>query len=261
MTTSPIRIHAVITLTSPIGLLHLNKVASVVRVLNNIRGIYADLPVTIAVPKSEESTVQDLLERAGLHSGTSGKTHVEAKSDIHKREKGLVTPMQDDGGSRTNLANTNIVICDPTSPVDLAKTLADIISSTDALLIADASTPLTRPDQFEKLVTSFNAGSDAVRPYIAFTETLKIVDSKAIIKETLDRTSVKRIQSPEMIRCSVIDVQANRDFQGSAGGWSVPLKVGACVDYVEGIPEALRINTEGDRDLLESFLHWRSINA
>ncbi|MSW27069.1 MAG: hypothetical protein F2863_07620, partial [Actinobacteria bacterium] len=68
MTTSPIRIHVVITLTSPTGLLHLNKVASVVRVLNNIRGIYADLPVTIAVPKSEESTVQDLLERAGLHS-------------------------------------------------------------------------------------------------------------------------------------------------------------------------------------------------
>lgn len=261
MTTSPIRIHAVITLTSPTGLLHLDKVASVVRVLNNIREIYADLPVTIAVPKSEKSAVQDLLESAGLHGGTSGKTHVKGKNDTHMGEKALVAPVRGDGGSKTNLANTTIAFCDPTSPVDLAKTLGDIISSTDALLIADASTPLTRPDQFEKLVTSFKNGSDAVRPYIAFTETLKIVDSEAIIKETLDRTSVKRIQSPELIRCSAIDVQANRDFQGSAGGWSVPLKVGSRVDYVEGIPEALRINTAHDRDLLESFLHWRSTNA
>jgi len=62
---------------------------------------------------------------------------------------------------------------------------------------------------------------DAVRPASAFTETLKAVTGDDMIERTIDRTSMLRISTPEMIRYSAID------FAGAASTWFVPLHAGA----------------------------------
>lgn len=148
-----------------------------------------------------------------------------------------------------------LIICDPNQPRALAKALTPTNGNCEVLLIHDASRPLTSAEQFTRLISALTSSVDAVRPATAFTETLKIIKSNSVIKETLDRTKVKRIATPELIRTSAIDLK------GKDQGWFMPLKKGAHIEYIEGSPEALRINSIAERDLLESFLHWRHTSS
>jgi hypothetical protein len=96
---------------------------------------------------------------------------------------------------------------------------------------------------------------DAVRPAAAFTETLKSVTPDEMIEKTIDRTSMLRISTPEMIRFSAID------FAGAGSTWFVPLKVDAKTAVVDADPESLRVNSAAEIALMESFVHWQQTIA
>lgn len=213
MVTVSMKFRIVIAVTSATALLEVNKTPSLIRAIHGLQEFWPTLPLTIGVTEEHASPVSELLEK--------------------------------------NRISHELLLCNPGDPHDFASALAPESKLCDALLIHDASRPLTSPDQFTRIIGAFSDTVDAVRPAIAFTETLKIIKSDSIIKETLDRTSVRRISTPELIRTSSIDVR------GKDSGWFLPLKKGARTEHVEGSPEALRINSVGERDLLESFLHWR----
>ena len=130
-------------------------------------------------------------------------------------------------------------------PAILAPSLENLLGRFQAVLIHDASRPLTSRAQFEGVIAAFNEKTDAVRPVMAFTETLKILDADSVIKKTLDRSSVLRISTPELIRISAID------FTGSDCGWFLPLRKDARISHIEASPDGLRINTEEDRNFME----------
>ena len=203
----------ILAVTSSTALLEVNKTPSLIRAINGLQDFWPTLPLTVAVDRMYASAVSGLLEK--------------------------------------NKISHELLTCNPGDPHDFAKALRLESQLCDALLIHDASRPLTSGEQFSRLLAAFSESIDAVRPSIAFTETLKIIESDSLIRETLDRTSVRRISTPELIRTSAIDLK------GKNQGWFLPLKEGALLEHVEGSPEALRINSEADRDLLESFLHWR----
>jgi len=139
----------------------------------------------------------------------------------------------------------HILICEPTWPRSLAQALAPRFGDVDAIMIHDASRPMTPQSLFSAVVSAFGDEVDAVRPAMAFTETLKIVGRNSVIVETLDRSSVLRIGTPELIRVSAIDID-ERDC-----GWFLPLKKEVRVLHIDGSPEGTRLNTSADRDLME----------
>lgn len=148
----------------------------------------------------------------------------------------------------------DFIMCDVLSPQSLAKTVSRFTDSCSAIVFHDASRPLINPEECQMLLEAFGEDVDAVRPAIAFTETLKFVNENRVIEETLDRNSVKRISTPEIIRTSAID------FGGKDSGWLVALKDGARTRQIEGDPAGLRLNSMADRDLFESYLHWSDLN-
>lgn len=212
-----VRMRLVVAVTSVTAFLDVNKTPSMIRAIHGLQEFWPTLPLTIAVDMEDSPLITDLLEK--------------------------------------NRISHELLICNPCDPHALAVALAPENRICDAFIIHDASRPLTSSDQFSRIVEAFIDSVDAVRPSIAFTETLKIIESDSIIKETLDRTSVRRISTPELIRTSAIDSRS-RD-----SGWFLPLKKDARIAHVEGTPEALRINSVGERDLLESFLHWRQTSV
>lgn len=145
----------------------------------------------------------------------------------------------------TRVANYELLISQPLEPAPFSLALEPFFLNSDAIIIHDASRPLTSKEQFERVLTAFDDDIDAVRPVMPFTETLKILGSDSVIKETLDRSSVLKISTPELIRVSAIDID------GPDSGWFLPLIKGARTTYTEGGPEGLRINTTADRDLME----------
>ena len=138
--------------------------------------------------------------------------------------------------------------CDPTKPGDLARALEPL--EFEMVAIHDAQRPLTRSAQFHRTLEGL-FGCDAVRPTMAFTETLKAVNESSELTHTIDRTKVRRISSPEIIRRTVID------FGGSESTWTLPLTKEARLSEVEADPESVRINSADEVTLMEAFLHWQ----
>lgn len=159
-----------------------------------------------------------------------------------------VSPQEAPSARKLLLASADryeFLLCQPTKPQSLAKVLESRLGTVDAVMIHDASRPLTPDAQFEGVLAAFKDDIDAVRPTLPFTETLKILGQDSTIKETLDRSTVLRIATPELIRVSAID------REGPDCGWFLPLKKGAHTLHIEGSPEGWRINTPADRDLME----------
>ena len=138
--------------------------------------------------------------------------------------------------------------CNPNNPAELAAAIKDI--DCEMFAIHDAQRPLTRNTQFHRAMEGL-FGCDAVRPTMAFTETLKALNDENHLTYTIDRTKVRRVSSPEIIRKSHID------FNGATSTWSVPLKSDARLSEVEADPESLRINSADEVTLMEAFLKWQ----
>ena len=140
------------------------------------------------------------------------------------------------------------IVCDPNKPGDLAGALRS--AEVDLVMIHDSQRPLTSQAQFERVYAALVAGIDAVRPVSAFTETLKSIDASNFIDETIDRNSMMRVSTPELIRYSAID------FDAIASTWFVPLTKIAKTAVVEADPDSARINSEKEIELMSYLLDW-----
>ena len=147
-----------------------------------------------------------------------------------------------------------VLICDPNNPASLAAAIK-ASTPTDLVAIHDCQRPLTRTTQFHRAIEALIGDVDAVRPVSEFTETLKAVNADATIERTIDRTSMQRVSTPEVIRFSAID------FDAKESTWFVPLKVDAKISTVDADPESLRVNSLAEITLMESFVHWQQTVA
>ena len=146
--------------------------------------------------------------------------------------------------------NGEIIECEPVNPNEFA---AALLGSTDFDLVAihDAQRPLTNVAQFQRVISALAGNYDAARPATTFTETLKVVNTSSELTQTIDRTKVRRISTPEIIRKSAIDLT------GTHSNWFLPLKNYDNTIEVEADPESLRINSSDEIALAESFLVWQ----
>jgi len=136
--------------------------------------------------------------------------------------------------------------CNPNNAQELAQCLHNATVA-DLVMIHDSQRALTTGAQFDRVMQALIPDIDAVRPVSAFTETLKSIGTDQYIAGTIDRNSMKRISTPELIRYSAID------FEGTST-WFVPIKAEARIATVDAGPESARINSEKEIDLMKNLL-------
>jgi 2-C-methyl-D-erythritol 4-phosphate cytidylyltransferase len=139
------------------------------------------------------------------------------------------------------------IVCDPNKPAELAAALKSATTA-DLVMIHDCQRPLTGLSQFEGVYAALTADIDAVRPVSPFTETLKSITADNFIDQTIDRNSMMRISTPELIRYSAID------FDSQESTWFVPIKKSAKLTTVEADPDSARINSEKEIELMSYLL-------
>ena len=137
--------------------------------------------------------------------------------------------------------------CDPNSAQEMANSLKNA-QPFEILMIHDSQRALTKVDQFLRVLVALKENIDAVRPASAFTETLKSIIAEQYVDGTIDRNSMKRISTPELVRHQAID------FAGGASTWFVPLKMDATTTTVDSDPESARINSEIEINLMKHLL-------
>jgi len=139
------------------------------------------------------------------------------------------------------------IVCDPNKPAELASALKTATTA-EFVMIHDCQRPLTGLSQFEGVYAALTADIDAVRPVSPFTETLKSITADNFIDQTIDRNSMMRISTPELIRYSAID------FDSQESTWFVPIKKSAKLTTVEADPDSARINSEKEIELMSYLL-------
>ena len=137
--------------------------------------------------------------------------------------------------------------CDPNNAQEFAQSLRNSIPA-DLIMIHDSQRALTTAAQYDRVIQALAPGIDAVRPVSAFTETLKSIGADQYIEGTIDRNSMKRVSTPELIRYSAID------FDATSSTWFVPIKVDAQIATVEADSESARINSEKELELMKHLL-------
>jgi len=141
------------------------------------------------------------------------------------------------------------IACDPNKPAELASALKSAATA-DLVMIHDSQRPLTGLAQFERVYAALGSDTDAVRPVSPFTETLKSITADNFIDQTIDRNSMMRISTPELIRYSAID------FDSQDSTWFVPIKKGTKLATVDADPQSARINSANEIDLMRFLLDW-----
>jgi 2-C-methyl-D-erythritol 4-phosphate cytidylyltransferase len=154
-------------------------------------------------------------------------------------------------GSTEDLAQVADVECEKIQ-CDPNNLVASLPNATPAelLMIHDSQRALTKVAQFQRVLAGLTPGIDAVRPVSAFTETLKSINADQFIEGTIDRNSMKRTSTPELIRNSAIDLK------GASSTWFVPIKADAKIATVDADLESARINSEKEIELMKHLLDW-----
>jgi 2-C-methyl-D-erythritol 4-phosphate cytidylyltransferase len=141
------------------------------------------------------------------------------------------------------------IVCDPNKPAELASALKSAATA-ELVMIQDCQRPLTGLAQFERVYAALSADVEAVRPVSPFTETLKSITADNFIDQTIDRNSMMRISTPELIRYSAID------FDSQESTWFVPIEKSAKLATVDADPESARINSAKEIELMSFLLDW-----
>jgi 2-C-methyl-D-erythritol 4-phosphate cytidylyltransferase len=141
------------------------------------------------------------------------------------------------------------IVCDPNKPSQFAAALK-LAATAELVMIHDCQRPLTALAQFERVYAALTADIDAVRPVSPFTETLKSIDADNFIDQTIDRNSMMRISTPELVRYAAID------FGSQESTWFVPLVKSTKTAIVEADADSARINSEKEIELMSYLLDW-----
>lgn len=136
----------------------------------------------------------------------------------------------------------------------VARGLAALAASIETVLVHDAARALTPVDQFERVIAAVRATGGGVIPGLPVTDTIKLVDADALILDTVDRSRLAAVQTPQGFPRRLLDeayARAEGEFTDDAallasrGGTSV---------VVAGDPLAFKITTPWDLARAEQLL-------
>ncbi|MEI7779125.1 MAG: 2-C-methyl-D-erythritol 4-phosphate cytidylyltransferase [Actinomycetes bacterium] len=129
----------------------------------------------------------------------------------------------------------------------------------DVVLVHDAARPLVPVVLVDAVTAAVRSGVDAVVPAIPLADTIKSVDEAGRVTATLDRSTLRAIQTPQGFRRDVLErahAAADPDDPATDDAGLVE-RLGVMVLLVPGHEEALKVTRPGDLLLAESLLARR----
>jgi 2-C-methyl-D-erythritol 4-phosphate cytidylyltransferase len=128
--------------------------------------------------------------------------------------------------------------------------LAALAEDVDAVLVHDVARPFVPAEVISRVVAALAGGADAVIPAVAVIDTVKRVDASDAVVETLDRTSLRAVQTPQGFRRAVLDeAHAAGDGSGVTDDAALVEARGVRVVVVEGAAESFKITRPWDLEL------------
>jgi 2-C-methyl-D-erythritol 4-phosphate cytidylyltransferase len=129
------------------------------------------------------------------------------------------------------------------------------------VLVHDAARPLLAAALVDRVVAALATGVDGAVPGLPLTDTVKRVGPGAVVAETLERTSLRAVQTPQGFRTPVLRAALAAGGEDATDCASLVEAAGGRVVVVEGDPENIKVTTPGDLERAEALLAARGAEA
>lgn len=130
----------------------------------------------------------------------------------------------------------------------------------DVVLVHDAARPLVTADVIERTIAMARNGVAAV-PGLPVEDTIKQVDADGRVMATLERRSLRRVQTPQAFpRALLMEAHRRAHDEGLTATDDAALveRIGGTVVVVPGSPENIKLTSPRDLELAEAILRSRS---
>jgi 2-C-methyl-D-erythritol 4-phosphate cytidylyltransferase len=131
--------------------------------------------------------------------------------------------------------------------------LAALAADVETVLVHDVARPFVPAEVIDRVLAALAAGADAVIPARPVTDTIKRVAAGGVVAETLDRSALWAVQTPQGFGRKVLvaahDAAPDGDVTDDAG---LVEARGGTVVVVDGADEAFKITRPWDLVLAEA---------
>ena len=130
----------------------------------------------------------------------------------------------------------------------------------DIVVVHDAARPLATPALFAAVVAAVRHGADGAVPGLAITDTVKRVNvegSTTTIAETLDRSALVTVQTPQAFRRAVLE-RAHATNDDAPDDAALVEAIGGHVVIVPGEGDNIKVTLPGDLVTVTSKTRARS---
>lgn len=131
--------------------------------------------------------------------------------------------------------------------------LAEVPGDALVALVHDAARPLVPDAVVERVLAPLSEGFDGAVPALEVADTLKRVAGREVV-ETISREGLVRAQTPQAFLVAVLRSAFAGDLRGATDCASLVERAGGRVAVVEGDPKLVKVTTEADLELVESWL-------
>ena len=143
----------------------------------------------------------------------------------------------------------------------VACALAAVPPGFPIILVHDAARALAPPDLVERVAAAVRDGHDAVIPVLPVVDTIKRVDESGHVSATIDRSTLRAVQTPQGFRREVLEA-AHRSAEDSlTDDAGLVERMGVRVFCVPGAEAAMKITRPADLATAERLLRASSSDA
>lgn len=167
--------------------------------------------------------------------------------------EGVVLVVPADAASRREPGVDAIVPGGATRSQSVRAGLAAVPPEADLVLVHDAARPLAPIALFERVIAAVEAGADAAIPGVAPSNTIKRVDRKGRVAETLDRASLVEVQTPQGFRAAALRKAHESEPEATDDAGLIEADGGTVV-VVEGEASNLKLTHPHDLDVARALL-------
>ncbi|MFV2098742.1 2-C-methyl-D-erythritol 4-phosphate cytidylyltransferase [Micromonospora sp. LOL_014] len=136
----------------------------------------------------------------------------------------------------------------------VAAALAAVPAGPQIVLVHDAARALTPPDLVDSVAAAVRAGADAVIPVLPVVDTIKSVDADETVLATVDRSTLRAVQTPQGFRRDVLAAAHADAVDPHTDDAGLVEKIGVPVLCVPGSERALKITRPFDLVIAEHLL-------
>ena len=162
-------------------------------------------------------------------------------------------------------AEVRVLAGGATRQESVRRALAALPSDVDVVLVHDAARPLVPVELVDAVAAGVRAGADAVVPALPVSDTVKRVDARERVLETVPRAPLRAVQTPQGFRRAVLEAAHAAVVPGDPCGPDAASddaglveRCGVTVQVVPGAEEAFKVTRPLDLLLAEAVLARRA---